>query len=80
MCEVPNAMNKIEDIKPNDICGYCGESGADKMALWTGGGLYWPGEYKPDTELVHQSCEQEETKRAHSELTQEQRNSFLHSI
>jgi hypothetical protein len=21
----------------DDICGYCGEPGTDKMALWTGG-------------------------------------------
>ena len=63
-----------------DICGYCGEKGADKMALWTGGGVYWPGEFRPDTELVHQSCEHEEQRRAHRELTQEQRNKFLRSI
>lgn len=24
-----------------DICGLCGQPGADKMALWTGGGV-WP--------------------------------------
>ena len=48
----------------DDICGYCGEAGADKMALWTGGGLYWPGEFVPDTEMVHSKCEEEETKRA----------------
>lgn len=63
-----------------DICGLCGEPGADKMALWTGGGKYWPRETVPDTEFVHQECEQEETERAHSELSQEQRDEFLRSI
>lgn len=63
-----------------DICGLCGEPGADKMALWTGGGKYWPGEEVPETEMVHQSCEQEETERAHSGLTQEERDRFLRSI
>jgi hypothetical protein len=63
-----------------DICGLCGEPGADKMAIWTGGGVYWPGEIVPETEMVHQSCEQEEQERAHSELTQEERDAFLRSI
>jgi len=44
---------KVKSSADEDICGYCGEPGADKMALWTGGGLYWPGEYVPETELVH---------------------------
>lgn len=68
------------DEESEDICGICGEPGADKMALWTGGGLYWPGETVPNSEFVHQECEQEETERAHSELSQEQRNEFLRSI
>lgn len=63
-----------------DICGLCGEPGADKMALWTGGGKYWPGETMPDTEMVHQECEQEETERAWSILTQDERNAFLRKI
>ncbi|KKN40138.1 hypothetical protein LCGC14_0736360 [marine sediment metagenome] len=55
-----------------DICGLCSEPGADKMALWTGGGVYWPGERRSETDVVHASCEQEETARAHSELTETQ--------
>lgn len=62
-----------------DICGLCGEPGADKMALWTGGGKYWPGEEVPDSEFVHQECEQEETRRAHALLSQGERNAFLRS-
>ena len=67
-------------MNDNDICGYCGEPGADKMALWTGGGLYWPGEFIPETELVHGDCENEETRRAHSCLSQKERDSSLRSI
>ena len=60
-----------------DICGYCGEPGADKYALWTGGGIYWPGEYRPDTELVHADCERAETSRAHAALSQGQRDAVI---
>lgn len=63
-----------------DICGLCGEPGADKMACWTGGGVYWPGEERPDTEYVHQECEQEETRRAHAALSQPERDAFLRAI
>ncbi|MFA6031152.1 MAG: hypothetical protein WC969_14950 [Elusimicrobiota bacterium] len=63
-----------------DICGLCGEPGADKMALWTGGGVYWPGEVRSETELVHAECEREETRRAHAALTQEQRDAVLRSV
>lgn len=52
-----------------DICGLCFEPGADKMALWTGGGVYWPGEQQSETEFVHAECERAETERAHGELT-----------
>jgi hypothetical protein len=63
-----------------DICGLCGLPGADKMALWTGGGVYWPGERKPDAEVVRAECEQEETRRAHSMLTQAQRDAVIRSV
>jgi hypothetical protein len=59
-----------------DICGYCGEAGADKMALWTGGGRYWPGEFVPDTECVHAECERAEQRRAFNVLTPQQRAAF----
>ncbi len=63
-----------------DICGLCGEPGADKMALWTGGGKYWPNETVPETEMVHQSCEQDETERAFDELAQEEREAFCRGL
>ena len=68
---------KEEDMT---ICGLCGRPGADKWALWTGGGIYWPGEIRPETELVHAECEQAETARAHAALTQKQRDDVLRSI
>jgi len=64
----------------SDICGLCGKPGADKMAMWTGGGIYWPGEVIPETELVHLECEQEEQRRAHSLLSQDQRDEILRNI
>lgn len=63
-----------------DICGICGEPGAGKMALHTGGGVYWPGEFVPDTDYVHQECEQEETERAHAALSQDERDAVLRGI
>lgn len=63
-----------------DICGLCGNAGADKMALWTGGGKYWLGEKTPETEFVHQECEDKETERAHSLLTVKEIKQFLATI
>lgn len=67
------------EINP-DICGLCGEPGADKMACYTGGGVYWPGERMPDGPLVHSECECEERTRAHAALTQKQRDAVLRSV
>lgn len=64
---------------PDDICGLCGKAGADKMALWTGGGVYWPGERRPETEMVHAECEHAETARAHAALSQDQRDAVIRS-
>ena len=56
-----------------DICGLCGEPGADKYAH----PVHWPGEQKPDSPLVHAECAREECKRAHGELTDTERKAFL---
>lgn len=48
----------------DDICGLCGEPGADSMATHTmfiDG--YWPGEKIPEGDMVHRECEQEEKRR-----------------
>jgi hypothetical protein len=44
-----------------DICGLCGEPGADKYAH----PMHWPGEPVPDGPLVHATCEEAECRRAH---------------
>lgn len=72
-------MTKDEQ-QNEDICGYCGEPGADKYAYWTGGGVYWPGEFIPETELVHADCEREEQRRAHAALSQKERDAVLRSV
>lgn len=57
----------------DDICGLCGEPGADKFAH----PVHWPGEQMPDGPLVHASCEAEECRRAHACLSDSQRKAFL---
>ena len=56
-----------------DICGFCGKSGADKIPH----PVRWPGEEIAGTPLVHAECEQEESKRAHSLLSDKEREQFL---
>ncbi len=50
--------------EPEDVCGLCGEPGADKIPHPN----HWPGERRPDTDLVHAECESEECGRAHREF------------
>lgn len=68
-----------EDIY-DEYCGLCGEEHPDKMAKFTCGGIYWPGERVPDTDLVHAECEIAECERAFNALTQDQREEVLRSI
>lgn len=67
-------------MEEEDICGLCGETGADKIPH----PVHWPTETIPDTELVHAECEHNETKRAFNEFRskvgQEGINRFLRSI
>ena len=60
----------------DDICGLCGLPGADKMASPN----HWPGERIPDSELVHEACEQAECGRAHAALSDRQREDYLRTI
>ena len=69
-----------DDGEADDICGLCGEPGADKMACWTGGGVYWPGEERPDSTVVHSECEQQERSRAHAALSKDQIRRVLDSV
>lgn len=47
-----------------DICGLCGLPGADKIPH----PIRWPGERRPENDLVHAECEEEECSRAHLEF------------
>ena len=58
------------------ICGFCGNSGADKIPH----PVRWPGEESAGTEYVHALCEQEECARAHAALSDRQRESFLRTV
>lgn len=72
-------MDRIREpeIAPDDdICGLCGQRGADKIPH----PIRWPGERAPDGDLVHASCENEECGRAHAELSDKERDEFLRSI
>ena len=59
-----------------DICGLCGEPGADKVPH----PVRWPGEREPDQPYVHAACEDEECGRAHSELSDEQQDDFIRGL
>ncbi len=69
-----------DELEEDDYCGLCGGLFPDKMAKFTGGGIYWPGERVPDTDLVHAECEIEECERAFNALTKDQREKVLRSI
>ena len=60
----------------DDICGLCGEPGADKFPH----PIHWPGEQRPESKFVHADCEQEECRRAHAALSDSQRDSFIREI
>ncbi len=62
--------------QPDDICGLCGQPGADKIPH----PVYWPGEQRPDTDLVHAECEDAETHRACEALTPAERAAFLRDL
>lgn len=74
------SWSEMDETMNDDICGLCGEPGADKMAAHTGGGVLWPGEMKPSTDYVHQRCERKERGRAHAALSDSERVAFLGSI
>jgi hypothetical protein len=59
-----------------DICGFCGKPGADKLPH----PVRWPGEESAGTEYVHADCESDECQRAHSLLSDRQRQQFLRSL
>ena len=60
----------------DEVCGFCGLSGADKFPH----PVRWPGEASAGTALVHADCEHQECQRAHANLSDDQRRSFLQTI
>lgn len=52
-------------MESDDICGLCGQLGADKIPQ----PHYWPGEQRPGSEYVHAECENQESARAHAALS-----------
>jgi hypothetical protein len=66
----------LADANDEDICGFCGKPGADKIPH----PVLRPGENRAGTELVHAECENEECNRAHSLLSDKQREEFLRNI
>lgn len=71
-----NAGESDSAAEPDDICGFCGLPDADKFPH----PVRWPGEKSAGTELVHAACEDEECRRAHSLLSDKQREDFLRNI
>jgi hypothetical protein len=67
---------EAEEADEETICGLCGEPGADKTPHPT----YWPGEHRPDRDMVHAECEQEACRVAHAALSDSQREAFLRDI
>ena len=65
-------MNQEEE----DICGFCGLPGADKIPH----PVTWPGEESAGTRLVHSECENEECRRAHAALSDKEREDFLKQL
>ena len=70
-------MKKPENRAFNeDICGFCGKPGADKIPH----PVRWPNEDSAGTEHVHAACEDVECRRAHSLLSDKERENFLRGI
>lgn len=63
----------LVDAQPEDICGFCGKPGADKIPH----PVLWPDENRAGTELVHAECEQEECGRASALCRGKEREEFL---
>jgi hypothetical protein len=76
MIAAADPRNAEEQPVSDDICGLCGLPGSDKLAH----PIHWPGEQVPDGPFVHAECEDEECRRAHACLSQDQRDRFLRSI
>lgn len=61
------------DMEEEDICGFCGLPGADKIPH----PIRWPDELSAGTKLVHAECEAVECARASSMCQGKSRDEFL---
>jgi len=62
----------MTSLTEQDICGFCGLPGADKIPH----PIRWPGEQSAGTDFVHAECEDAECRRAHTLLTDVERETF----
>jgi hypothetical protein len=76
MVKMAKSILHIPEKEPEDICGFCGRPGADKIPH----PVRWPGEDHPGSDYVHVACENNEWRRAHSMLTDKQRERFLRNL
>ncbi|MFA5166688.1 MAG: hypothetical protein WC449_05385 [Candidatus Paceibacterota bacterium] len=76
LAKVKELEEKLAATEEKDICGLCGEPGADKIAHPE----HWPGEQIPNTPYVHEECEKEECERAHAALSAKERQAFLRGM
>lgn len=76
--EAPDGGDLLQlGVEPNDdICGFCGLPGANKEPH----PIRWPGEAIAGTKYVHADCEDAECRRAHSLLSDKERERFLLTI
>ena len=68
-----NEEATVCDPQPDDICGFCGLPGADKIPH----PIRWPDENSAGTDLVHAACEDAECARASAMITGKARDAFL---
>jgi len=73
---VASEIDNQREEEAEDICGFCGLVGADKIPH----PVRWPDEESAGTELVHANCENEECVRASAMITGQRRIDFLRSI
>lgn len=69
-------VSKFVEEETVDICGFCGQPGADKIPH----PIRWPNEACAGTTYVHSACEDEECRRAHNQLSDKERADFIRSI
>lgn len=66
----------VQSLKNQDICGFCGLPGADKVPH----PVRWPAENSACTEYVHAECEDRECLRASDLCQGKEREDFLRTL